>query len=101
MAKWADYLVSHVKKNNNGVITHVLLHEDLGETVNSGVIKTEAEVIALLKRGYTVKTIIWGYPRWIQGATVDYVKGVGGEFLRTNRDLTAKDNLDNMIPIYN
>jgi hypothetical protein len=101
MAKWADYLISHVRKNNAGGITQVLLHEDFGETVGSGSIKTEAEVITLLKKGQTVKTIMWRYPRWLEGANVSYIKGGNGEFLRTDRDKTAEDNLDNMIPLFN
>lgn len=100
MAKWADYLISHVNKNSAGVITHVILHVDNGDSVTAGTLKSESEVIALLKAGYTVKTILWGYPKWNEGATVSYVKGVNGEFLRTDRDKTAKDNLDNMIPTY-
>ncbi|MES2479069.1 MAG: DUF3892 domain-containing protein [Bacteroidota bacterium] len=102
MAKWADYLVSHVRKNNQGVITHLLLHPDNGDTIGSiGTIQTEAQVIQLIKSGKTVKTIVWGYPTWNQGATVNIVKGLNGEYLRTDRDKTAKDNLDNIIPMYN
>jgi hypothetical protein len=101
MAKWADYLISHVNKNSSGVITHVVLHTDNDESVDGGVVKTEAEVVALLKRGYTVKTIMWQYPKWYEGAVVSYIKGVNYDFLRTDRDKTAKDNLDNMIPMYN
>ncbi len=99
MAKWADYLISHVRKTKSGVITDVLLHIDNGDSVSAGTIMTEGEVIALLKRGYTIKTIIWGYPKWNEGAIVGYVKGIHGEFLRTDRDKTARDNLDNMIPL--
>ncbi len=98
--KWADYLISHVRKNNFGVITHVVVHVDHGDTVGYGIVKTETEVIALLKNGYTFKTIMWAYPKWYEGASVNYVKGTSGEFLRTNRDKTAKDNLDNMISFY-
>lgn len=100
MTKWADYLISHVTKNSSGVIINVILHVDYGDTISSGSMKTEAEVIALLKQGYKVNTVIWGYPKWINGASVGYVKGIGGEFLRTDQDKTAKDNLDNMIPTY-
>ena len=100
MNKWADYLISHVGKDSNGVITHVVLHTDHGNSVSGGGVKTEAEVITLLKSGYTVKTIIWSYPNWNVGAEVGYVKGTQREFLRTDRDKTAKDNLDNMVPIY-
>lgn len=97
MAKWADYLISRVSKNETGVITQVFLHVDNGDTMGAGVVKSCSEVIGLLKQGITVKTITWGYPNWFQGATVGYVKGTKGEFLRTDRDSTDKDNLDNLI----
>ncbi|MBS1690109.1 MAG: DUF3892 domain-containing protein [Bacteroidetes bacterium] len=100
MAKWADFLISHVKKNSFGKITHVVIHTDNGDTVSLGEEKSESEVIRLLKAGCTIKTIIWSYPAWTIGATVSIVKGAGGEFLRTDRDKTAKDNLDNLIPMY-
>lgn len=95
MVKWADYLISHVRQNE-GRITHVLLHVDNGETVSSGTVKTVREVILLINSGKTVKTIIWAYPKWNEGAVVTVV----GDYLRTNRDNTAKDNLDNLIPLH-
>lgn len=100
MAKWADYLISHVEKNSSGVITRVLLHKDNDTNIDEGIVKTESEVIQLLKKGYTVMTTIWGYPKWQKGAKVDYVKSIHGEYLRTDRDKTAKDNLDNMLPLH-
>ena|ERR1035437_5958925 len=101
MAKWAAYLISHVQKDSKGRITHVLLHTDNGDTVEAGVIKSESEVIQKLKNGYTVKTILWGYPSWNMGAEVSYVSNSSGEFLRTNRDKTEKDNLDNLLLLIN
>ncbi|WP_111308562.1 DUF3892 domain-containing protein [Confluentibacter sediminis] len=100
MTKWADYLISHVKKDSNQRVVHVLLHEDKGETVSMGVIKTKDEVITLLKKGKTVNTILWGYPNWLNGASVDFIKYQNGEYLRTDRNITEKDNLDNLISLY-
>lgn len=99
MAKWADYLISHVRRDSNGVVTEVMLHEDKGEIVHKIGVKTKDEVISLLKKGYTVYTILWGYPKWNQGAEVGYVRNSNGEYLRTNRNTTDKDNLDNLIPL--
>lgn len=96
MEKWADYLISQVKHDSKGVITHVLLHTDNGSTASGGVVKTKDEVIQILKNGYSIKTILWLYPNWGQGAIVTHVNG---EYLRTDRDKTVKDNLDNLIPL--
>lgn len=101
MEKWADYLISHVKKDKDGEITHVLLHRDNGDTISAIGIKTEAEIINIIKNGYSVKTILWGYPNWNKGAIVEVVRGTYKEFIRTNRDKTEKDNLDNLIPLNN
>jgi hypothetical protein len=102
MNKWADYLISHVKKDSNGVITHVVVHIDNGgDAIDGGTVKSESEIIQLLEDGYSVKTIMWEYPKWYEGAPVKRIKGQHKDFLRTERDQTAKDNLDNMIPMYN
>lgn len=100
MEKWADYLISHVNRDSNGNVVKVLLHTDYGETVSSGIVKTKDEVINLLKKGNSVETTLWGYPKWQRGAKVHYVKEGSYEYLRTNRNSTDKDNLDNLIPLY-
>lgn len=97
MEKWADYLISHVKSDTNGNVIKVLLHTDNGDTVSSGNIKTKDEVIALIKNGNSVKTILWGYPLWKQGAEVHIVNDNSGAYLRTKGNKTDKDNLDNLI----
>ena len=100
MGKWADYLISHVNRDSNGNVVKVLLHTDYGETVSSGNVKTKDEVIDLLKKGYSVETTLWGFPKWQRGAKVHYIKEGSNEYLRTNRNSTDKDNLDNLIPLY-
>jgi hypothetical protein len=100
MAKWADYLISSVEKDTKGNVVKVLLYKDHGEHISIIGIKTSAEVIALLKRNYTIKTILWMYPNWGMGAEVQIVNGKDGEYLRTNRNEWDEDNLDNLIPIY-
>ena len=99
MAKWADYLISHVKRDSQERVTHVFLHEDNGDTVSRIGLKTKDEVIKLLNQGKSVATIIWGYPNWKKGASVSHIKGSNGDYLRTDRNKTDKDNLDNMIPL--
>ncbi len=100
MAKWADYLISQVAKDANGNISKVLLHIDNGDSVSVIGVRTKDEVIALLKKGYSVKTILWIYPKWLEGANVHYVSEYSGEYLRTSRNTTDKDNLDNLIPLF-
>lgn len=100
MTKWADYLISHVKRNSYGIVTSVLLHKDNGDTTSLIGSKNKDEVINLIKRGFTVKTIVWGYPKWSKGADVHIVMHGTEEHIRTDRNDTDKDNLDNLIPLY-
>jgi hypothetical protein len=99
MAKWADYLISQVKRNSSGVVIEVMLHEDNGDSITKIGIKTKDEVVNLLKKRKTVYTILWGYPKWNKGAEVSYLSNSNGEYLRTNRNSTDKDNLDNLISL--
>lgn len=99
MEEWADYLISHVKRDTNGNVIKVLLHTDNGDTVSSGTIKTKDEVVALIKNGSSVKTTLWGYPLWQQGAEVHIVNDNSGVYIRTKRNKTDRDNLDNLIPM--
>lgn len=41
-----------------------------------------------------------GLSKWQRGAKVHYIKKGSNEYLRTNRNSTDKDNLDNLIPLY-
>lgn len=97
MSKWADYLISGVWKDMSKRITDVKLHVDDGETVSTGIKRTEAEVIRLLKDGKTVETTTWSYPNWTRGAKVIYEERNGREFLTTVANATVRDNLDNSI----
>jgi hypothetical protein len=100
MAKWADYLISGVWKVNNE-ITNVVLHTDSDDSVGRGSKASEAHVISLIERGFTVKTIRWNYSSasWNVGASVIVVQGQYRKFLRTVADAQTSDNLDNMLPM--
>lgn len=102
MAKWADYLISGVyfgTRNGSKYVSHVQLHLDTDNGVEAGAKTIEAEVIKKLKAGYTVKTMLWNYStgNFSQGAAVSYQKVGNYEYLRTHKDGTVTDNLDNML----
>jgi hypothetical protein len=100
MAKWTDYFISGVWKDNTGNITHVMLHEvnEKNEYV-LGVKTPVSTVISLINKNYSVITITWNYPSWKRGAKVIVVNEKGIEYLRTVANSTEKDNLDNSIPM--
>ena len=102
MAKWADYLISGVWKvqvNESKRISHVMLHKDNEAFLETGIKKTEQEVISLLKEGKKIKTIRWDYDRkiWIQGANVVFETQNNKEYLRSVKDTEEKNNLENLI----
>lgn len=101
MSKWADYLVSGVffiTENNSRRISHVMLHVDSDSGFKRGIKTSEAEVIKLIKAGKSIFTMTWNYPDWHRGAEVTFEKTAFGEFLRTEKNSTIKDNLDNSFP---
>ena len=92
-----NYFISGVWKDSER-ITHVMLHNAKpDDSFDSGVKVSEKYVIRLLKNGERACTIIWRYPGWFTGAEVDYVEFDNNEFLRTDQNDTAVDNLDNLI----
>jgi hypothetical protein len=101
MPKWADYLISGiwVSKHPHSHVSFVFLHEDTEGGFKAGIKKSEAEVIKLIKAGYSVKTIEWNYKNagWIQGADVGRLTVDGTEYLRSHKDKKVIDNLKNLI----
>ena len=94
------YYISQVKKNQNGVVTDVMLHYSDGQTLSSIGVRNVAFVVQLIASNNSVYTMLWGYPKWQTGAEVTVVRSAGGQgYLRTNRNPTDRDNLDNLIPL--
>lgn len=104
MAKWADYLISGIRKsekNGSKYVSYVMLHVDTDTNFEVGTKIQKADVITLLKSGKKIITIRWDYHKgvWQQGAQVIYETVGNEEFLRTVRDARLEDNLDNLISI--
>ncbi|RRJ92871.1 DUF3892 domain-containing protein [Flavobacterium macacae] len=98
MSKSANYLISGVWKDSNDNITHVMLHlVNDGDSWSMGEKTSEANAIALLKKGNIIKTVVWGYPGWSIKSKVTYIQRAGKEYLRSEANTTTKDNLDNLI----
>lgn len=104
----AAYLISGVWKTRNGVITDVLLHPINSHIGNSyqfgpGYKRTEAQVIALLDTGNNVYVNTWDYSRagWDIGVSVSVFKRGERRYIRSHRDGTVTDNLDNLIDFTN
>ena len=97
----ATFYVTGVWKTGDK-ITHVMLHSiNANNTLNKGVKTAEQTVINQINRvgGDIVYTLTWNYTdaSWTTGAQVLVVREGYGEILRTHRDKTVKNNLDNLI----
>lgn len=99
MAVPPNYFITGVWKTDAGVITDVFLHSNASTGFSTGKKTAEASVIQLLKANNTVMTLKWDYKTasWKRGASVTVVKEGNKEFLRSEKDATVEDNLDNMI----
>lgn len=101
MAKVADYLISGVWFSHipHKHISDALLHKDNDTTVENGVKKTRQEIVTLIKAGKTIYTMKWNYAsaNWSRGAKVEIMTVGNTDYLRTHKDATTADNLDNML----
>lgn len=96
--KWADYLISKVRYNDNHThITDVYVHLDNGDTVGAGNSEKRQWVISKIDLGYTFYTIFKDdNGKWSKGQKVikDRVNGV--DYITTRPNGTSKDNLENL-----
>ena len=95
MEKWADYLISGVKYNEQEThIDKVRRHEDLGDKVGPSQDVSRTTIVAQLDAGSTFATITKGSDgKWKLGATVRPITIDGVKYIRTDADRTKKDNL--------
>lgn len=95
----ANYYITGVWKAA-GVITSVMLHNvDYSNNLLLGKKTAEQSAIALIEAGHNIKTLKWDYSKgwWSTGASVTVVQLGLKKFLRTSKDATVTDNLDNLI----
>ena len=96
MQKWADYLISAVKTvTGSSTVEALEVHSDFGSMVCETVVAKREEVIANLKRGVTYSTVFkTAMGKWRKGDDVHLVTINGLDYLRTNNELVAKDQFD-------
>jgi hypothetical protein len=91
--KWADDIITHVKKDLNGRIDSVLIGPDpiTGYNLITSE-KSKYHVINLIKNGKKVITSKHGF----KGANVEIFIINGIEYLRTDPNCSDFDNLDKL-----
>lgn len=103
MAKWADYVITRVRFNAAGThIDEVEVADDGEDSVGAKRDERRTTVIANLK---AKKTYVTAPPsktetgKITKGAPVGVVVVNATEYIRTDANKTARDNLDN-LPTY-
>ena len=98
LVKWADYLISAVRYDADKTrIEKVKVHQDLGDTVGSPSESTRSTVVANIKSGNSYMTILKGQNgKWKKGQEVHIIEIGNEEFIRTDKNPEASDNLENL-----
>lgn len=94
MAKWADYGVFRVKYNqSHSAIVEVEVKPDLGEQFGSAQKMSRATVVQAIGRGQSFVTVRSKDGKYVKGESVHVVPIHGANYLRTNHNALAQDNL--------
>ncbi|MCD0456327.1 DUF3892 domain-containing protein [Chryseobacterium sp. LC2016-27] len=98
----ANYTISGIWKDTNGVITHYAVHEfdDGTNTAELATKMSKAAAIQLLERPLNnAITMLWNYSDegWKRGTDVNVVGTGANKYLRTTQDNTVRDNLAHLI----
>ena len=93
MAKWADYLVSAVKYDDNRKIVQARQHEDTGSDIGDGQLVDRMTIANNLKKGRSYATVFSNDANWKLGDRIHLIRA-GGEFsIRTDSNKVERDNL--------
>jgi len=95
MAKWADWLISAVRYDeDHSRIVKVRAHPDKGDTVGPGEEQTRATVVSNIESGKTYCTMLKGDDgKWKRGEDVRVIRIEGEKFIRTDANRIRRDNL--------
>jgi len=98
MVKWADYCISAVRYNEDEThIVKVKVHTDEGDTIGNVSEWERESVVSAIERGNTFITIFKNTEgKWGKGQEVHTIKVNGKKFIRTDKNTTASDNLENL-----
>ena len=95
MSEKINYYISAIRRSSDRRISHLKVHKS--EDFNNPSTWTTAMVVQYIEAGYVFYTTYVGNDgKYITGAKVEIFIMNGQKYLRTNRDRTAKDNLENL-----
>jgi len=95
--KWADYCISQVQYNEKHThIVKVMVHKDQGETIGGAEEWLREQVIKALNDNKTFVTIVKSDGKWSKGQEVRRVTINRTDYIRTDKNQTEADNLENL-----
>ena len=97
MAKWADYIITAVGYDRNGIrILEVEIRPDTGTNIGQASRATRQQVVNAIERGVTFATAFHRDGKWHRGQGVHVVLARGAKYLRTDRNSVEADNLGSL-----
>ncbi|MBT4454369.1 MAG: DUF3892 domain-containing protein, partial [Candidatus Nitrosopelagicus sp.] len=95
MTKWADFVISAVKKGSGlSNISHVQIHEDLEHGLTAPKLIDKHEISSKIQKGISFITIFKkNENEWIAGDMVRTYAKDGDVFIRTDDNKVTSDNL--------
>ena len=95
MSQIIDYYVSAVRKTLDKSKIFLLQVRN-SRLIESYSVWTISNVIEHIEKGETFYTMYYENGKWREGSKIEVVIRNGEKYLRTLRDKTAKDNLENL-----
>lgn len=97
MAKWADYAITAVRYDTNHTyISKCQIREDKGDKLDTPIDYSRQSIVNAIKAGSTFVTAFIKDSNWTKGADVAIYNIDGTDYLRTDKNRTPKDNLENL-----
>jgi hypothetical protein len=90
-----DFFITAKREDFYGRITHLMVHRNQnGQPSSDYRIETKDQVVNSIESIFKKEYYTWYSNR--PGAKVEVISVNGNKFLRTDRNQTSKDNLDNL-----
>ncbi|MEP6683930.1 MAG: hypothetical protein ABJA35_11750 [Parafilimonas sp.] len=101
MAKIVDFFISGVWKTKDGRVSMVFLHRNSNNELTDGLKVAIHNLNQLIKEGKKIMTMRWSYEsaKWHRGALLEVVIIDDEEILRTVKNSSSLDKLENQIDL--
>lgn len=97
MTEWGDYGISAVRYDGETHIDQVRVHKNNNGKVDNSEIWPRRDIIAALRMNFELITLIDNdQGQWVKGAKVIIDDVDGTDYIKTVKDSTTRDNLDNL-----